>query len=327
MRGLSIAFAGLVVAAVCATATAAPAPNGLIAYHEFDQNGNPQIWVVAADGTGQTQITTTDGEAPNWSSDGQRIYFDSDRLDYHGHVHIFSMKPDGSDVQQVTNSDGFDGFPAVSPDGTKLAYDFSNDEVPGVQGIWLAAIDGSGAHQITHSPIPRAHEFDYDSNPDFGPNGWIAFQRVRGNCPPDRCNRKGAVAFQSSIWIVREDGTGLRRLVSGGKIWGDPGWSPDGTKVVLHTYDEGRGRASSADIYVMNADGTKLHPLTHTGKDEVSYTPEWSPDGTKIVFHHISFSDDHAEIWQMNPDGSNQQKIASCSELTFCDFANWGRRP
>jgi hypothetical protein len=135
---------------------AAPLTNGLIAYDESDSNGAPQIWVVAPDGTQQTQLTSGAicggcvSEAPQWLPDGSRIYFDSDRA---GNVHIFSMKPDGSDVQQVTHSaDGFEGFPAISPDGSKLAYDFFND-VTADQGIVVANIDGSNPQQLTTPTI------------------------------------------------------------------------------------------------------------------------------------------------------------------------------
>jgi len=327
----TLALAGvLLLAGVLAAAggAAGSGANGLIAYHEFDANGAPQIWVVAPDGSHQAQLTSGEtcggcaSEAPQWSPDGSRIYFDSDRA---GNVHIFSMKSDGADVQQVTSSDGFDGFPAVSPDEAKLAYDFSSDAAA-EQGIWVADIDGGGAHQVTSPREFGANSFGWDTNPDYGLDGWIAFQRFHATCPPSpRCDRRGPVAFSSSIWIVREDGSGLRRLTSGGRVWGDPQWSPDGSKLLLHTYDDGRpGRGVTADIYAINADGSGLHPLTRTRAGEFAFTPDWSPDGTKIVFHHFQDPDDHVELWQMNADGSGAAPIADCSADTFCDWANWG---
>ena len=71
-----------------------------------------------ADGSGQTQLTSTPNfsENPNWSPDGRRIVFDSDRAEK-GNLDIYSMKADGSDVQQLTDSPALDAVPAWSPDG------------------------------------------------------------------------------------------------------------------------------------------------------------------------------------------------------------------
>jgi Tol biopolymer transport system component len=318
-----------VAAAVGATPGGAVTPpaNGLIAYHEFDSAGAPQIWVVAPDGTGQTQLTNGAlcagcfAEAPQWQPGGSRIYFDSDRA---GNVHIFSMKPDGSDVQQVTHSNGFEGYPAISPDATKLAYDGSDENGSG--GIYVAGIDGSDPERITFPSMPGSNADGWDTNPDFGPNGKIAFVRLRFECPPSpRCARRGPVGFGGSIWVVNDDGTGLQRLTAPGGNWSDPQWSPDGSKLLIQSYDDrGSGHGISSDLYVINADGSGLRPLTRTRDGAFAYTGDWSPDGTKIVFHHFQFPDDHAELWLMNADGSGAGPIASCGVHTGCDFANWG---
>jgi TolB protein len=320
------------VAAVAATTggAAIPPTNGLIAYHEFDVNGAPQIWTVAPDGTGQTQITSGAlcagcfAEAPQWSPDGSRIYFDSDRA---GNVHVFSMRPDGSDVHQVTHSaTGFEGFPAISPDASKLAYDGQADENATDQGIYVAGIDGSNPHRITAPPIVGSNADVVDGNPDFGPSGKIAFVRFRANCPPSpRCERRGPVGFGGSIWIVNSNGTRLHRITSPGRNWSDPQWSPDGSKLLIQTYDDrGSAHGISSDLYTINPDGTGLRPLTRTRDGAFAFTGDWSPDGTKIVFHHFQIPDDHVEVWVMNADGSHAGPIASCGTDTFCDFANWG---
>ena len=50
---------------------------------------------------------------------GTRIYFVSDRT---GHKEIWSMNYDGSDQKQFTNYRSITTFPAISPDGTKIAF-------------------------------------------------------------------------------------------------------------------------------------------------------------------------------------------------------------
>ena len=76
-----------------------------------------------ADGSQQTQLTTAAkfSENPNWSPDGRRIVFDSDRAEQ-GNLDIYSMNADGSDVQRLTDSPALDAVPAYSPNGTQIVF-------------------------------------------------------------------------------------------------------------------------------------------------------------------------------------------------------------
>jgi Tol biopolymer transport system component len=78
------------------------------------------IAVSRADGT-EPRLGTSDpyrDRAPRWSPDGSRIAFLSDRS---GTLEIWSMRPDGSDLVQLTH-DGAAGVPVWSPDGTRVAH-------------------------------------------------------------------------------------------------------------------------------------------------------------------------------------------------------------
>ena len=61
-----------------------------------------------------------------------------------------------------------------------------------------------------------------------------------------------------------------------------------------------------------------------SGKNEVSFSGDWSPDGSQIVFVHFAFDDDHGEIQVMDADGSNPETVAECDPELFCDFPSWG---
>ena len=56
-----------------------------------------------------------------------------------------------------------------------------------------------------------------------------------------------------------------------------------------------------------------------SGKNEVSFSGDWSPDGSQIVFVHFAFGDDHLEIQVMDADGSNPETVAECDPKLFCD--------
>src|SRR3954451_1398303 len=167
-----------VVAALAALALPAQAgagtPAGTIAYHDknFDDSDS-QIYLAPADGsTGARALTSLTSapdpascwggecgaEFPAWSPDGSRVYFGATWTPF---FHVWSTRPDGSDpvMEPVTND--FDGAPALSKDGSMIAFDGGNEDGSG-QGIYVRALGSTTGTALTTGP---AHGFD--SAPDF----------------------------------------------------------------------------------------------------------------------------------------------------------------
>ena len=67
------------------------------------------------------------------------------------------------------------------------------------------------------------------------------------------------------------------------------------------------GAGATADIWVMNADGSNQTQITNSGTFD--HSPSWSPNRTKIAF--LSTRDGNNEIYTMNADGSNQVRLTS----------------
>jgi TolB protein len=111
------------------------------------------------------------------------------------------------------------------------------------------------------------------------------------------------------IWVMNEDTTGKQQL---GAVNADddyPSWSPDYQKVVFSS----KRRAGTYEIFVMNADGTDVTPVTTAVNGSSDEYPSWSPDGSKIFFSRwvpdgYAFHDD---IYSVNANGTGLTKITN----------------
>jgi Tol biopolymer transport system component len=102
----------------------------------------------------------------------------------------------------------------------------------------------------------------------------------------------------------------------------DPDWSPDGTQIIFRTDRDGKAPFTSfeaGEIYVMNADGSDQTNLTNNPANDG--WPNWSPDGTRIVF--ASYRDDrpNTEIYMMKADGSGVTQLTDTPGLNNEDVA------
>lgn len=96
---------------------------------------------------------------------------------------------------------------------------------------------------------------------------------------------KGTIVFSSGrdppgIYVMRADGSRVRRLERNSKSGETPAWSPNGRQVA---FASDRAHPSFFSIYVVNADGSGLRRLTRQ-PNRTDMSPSWSPDGRRIAF-------------------------------------------
>ncbi len=256
-----------------------PGANGKIAFESYRDGPSAEIYVMNADGSGQTNLTNNLGDdgVPAWSPDGSKIAFYSAR---DGNAEIYVMNADGSGQTRLTNNSATDGEPAWSPDGSKIAFDSDRD---GNLEIYVMNADGTGQTRLTNNTA-------VDIRPAWSPDGSkIAFDSDRdGNL---------------EIYVMNADGSGQTNLTNNPANDAISDWSPDSTKIAFGSY---RDNASQGEIYVMNADGTGQMNLSNSSSTDDG-SQAWSPDGTKIVFH--SSLAGNYEIYVMNADGSGVTRL------------------
>lgn len=113
-----------------------------------------------------------------------------------------------------------------------------------------------------------------------------------------------AYVFNGDIYVMNADGSNPTPLTELHDA-SDPAFSRDGSKIAFVS-----SHSSRPEVYVMDADGTHLHQVTHTTAAEHYKTAlAWSPDGTQILF--TSDVAGHAEIYRVRADGSHLQQLTN----------------
>jgi TolB protein len=281
--------------------------NGLLVYR-VQVGKHSQLFTIRPDGTGPTQITHfTDSDAtwPKWSPDGTRIAFERD---FATHAGIYTMNPDGSDVESLTPH-GFNGEPSWSPNGKRITF---GRYIPNKEAsIWVMNADGSNVRRVTKYLLPKNDGCGGCAGQGasvFSPDGKrLAFTWIKGE-------RSGA------IYVVGVDGKGLRQVTPFGRGVADViDWSPDGTRLAFSSPEFGRPGKSS-NVSVIRPDGTGLRQITHEKGGTVNDGfDSWSPDGTQMAF--VSNRDGAYEIYLMHADGTN---ITPLTQGPEAHQANWG---
>lgn len=123
-------------------------PDGRSIVFVSDRDGNPEIFVMDADGSNPRNLTRDPGfdSAPAWSPDGRWIVFHSARS---GLYQIWAIRSDGSETRHVVQGGQHDYSPEWSPDGTRVAFYRSLGD--GYE-IMTANSDGSHEQRLTFEP-------------------------------------------------------------------------------------------------------------------------------------------------------------------------------
>lgn len=225
-------------------ACATYSPDGRSIAFCSDRESGFEVWVMAADGSGQRRLSQSRYDAlfPRYSPDGRRIAFEAS---VHGPpaTDIFVVSGRGGEPKRFTGAPGNDVSPTFSPDGKTIA--FISARKKDMPQIWLMrGSDGRDQRPLTSDPVAKGEKVDWS------PDGKLLTYDAGGD-----------------IWVVGIDGKNPRNITRSKTSEFGPTWSPDGEEIAFV-----RGDGAKKLVYVMNRDGSHVHPVGGSGAQLV---PTW----------------------------------------------------
>ena len=288
------------------------------------REGNLDIYLMNPDGTDQRRLTANTGGAngiPSLSPDGKKAVFDSNRIG-------ITEPPPTPRCAQCSNTNVSDLFVMNMDD-----YDPVLQQIPVDKQLHLTR--GSSA---TWSPDARYIAFHASASGTMGPikpdpgaatydsdifvmsvDDCLKLIQLTNQDPTKGDCRKTTAADCNMIAdsVKRAQCTKilpefLKNITNNpSAVDDDPDWSPDGTKTAFtsHSVNDNHNNSVTAEIYLINADGTgQAARLTNNMQEERA--PDWSKkDGSRIVFACRQGSNATFEICVMNADGTGQVRL------------------
>ena len=242
---------------------------------------------------------TTEGSDfdPDVDSSGQWLVYASTR---HRETSDLYIKRVGENaITQLTRDFANEAMPAISPDGSLVAYASDRN---GNWDIYIMQAAGGKSVQITADPAPEIH-------PSFSPDGkklvYCTF---------------GAQSGQWELTVVDLENPTTNRMIGFGLF---PEWSPVGDKIVYQQARQRGTRWFSIWTLEITQTGDAVRPTELAAASNAALiNPEWSPDGKHIAFATVVDPEagfDHvatADVWVMDAAGNGRV------QLTGGEFAN-----
>ena len=217
-----------------------------------------------------------------WHPDGQSVSY---VIDDFAQAEIWVMQGDGSDQRFLVGQVAPNTSHSWSPDGTRIAH------VSTEQDICIADLADETITKLTGEDLRE------EQDPDWSPDGRrLAFSATQGG--------------NHDLYVINVDGTDLTRITSHGAKDKHPDWSPDSTRLA---FSSPRRDVRFPDILVIDlSQGTEEDgnaPLPLTADDALDVYPDWSPDGSRLVYLSHELGAGHGTIFVIDAQGQTRIQL------------------
>jgi TolB protein len=275
----------------------------LIFQHQGEGVPCDQIYMIAVDtpdGKPATPKLVSTGKGRTTCSyffpSGDRVLFSSTHAaspdcppkpDYsHGYVwpiydsyQIYTAKPDGSDLKQLTRAHGYNAESTITRDGKHIVFTSTRN---GDLDIFTMNADGSNVKQLTN-------ELGYDGGPFWSYDGKkIVYRAEHPRTPEEIADYKDLLSKglirpgNLEIWVMNADGSNKHQVTRNGAANFAPYWHPDGKRIVFASNMADPKNGRDFDLYLINEDGSGLERITYA--PDFDAFPMFSSDGKRLVW-------------------------------------------
>ncbi len=230
-------------------------------------------------------------EAPNWLKKSDTLLFNSQ-----GRIYTFDIATGETALLDTGACDNCNNDHVVSPDETQLAVSHMVHTEAGFSSyVFVLPLEGGQARQVTD----KSPSFLHGWSPDGKEMAYCAFREIGGKREVD-------------VYTLPIEGGEEKRLTAGGFNDG-PEYSPDGRYIWYNSTDSGL-----MQIWRMKSDGTEKTQMTQNERN--NWFAHLSPDGRRVAYisygprqlePHEHLPNMPVELWLMDADGKNQQKVLS----------------
>ncbi|MCI0415048.1 M28 family peptidase, partial [bacterium] len=191
---------------------------------------------------------------------------------------IYTADRDGTNVQVLSASPGYDAEATISPDGKQIVFTSDRD---GDLELYAMDSNGKNVRRLTHSP-------GYDGGAFFSADSKKIVWRARHLSDQqeqkdykDLLQARLVKPSQLEIFVMNADGTGVQQVTRNGAANFCPYFHPDGKRIIFASNVNDPGKRNF-DLYLIDIDGKNLKQVTfHPAFDAF---PMFTQDGKRLVF-------------------------------------------